>query len=97
MSELGKPNSLLDEPGYNYMFWLTPEAQQSAPPADAARSLLAPPPVAPTRPGTGQRRPSDVIASFAAAETAARQDPAQDRPGKQRPAASERVEKTVRI
>src|SRR3569833_1219958 len=82
MSELAKPISLLDEPGYIYMFWLTPEAQQSAPPADAARSLLTPPPVAPPRPGTGQRRPSDVIASFAAAETTSRSPGARRQPAK---------------
>src|SRR3569833_1901649 len=51
-------------------------------PAGAARSLLAPPPVAPTRPGTGQRRPSDVIASFAAAETASRSPGSRRQPAK---------------
>lgn len=64
MSELAKPVSRLDEPGYIYMFWLTPESQPSQPPADAARSLLTPPaPTTPTRPG-GHRRPSDVLAAF---------------------------------
>ncbi|OIW29377.1 DUF1766-domain-containing protein [Coniochaeta ligniaria NRRL 30616] len=68
MSELAKPVSRLDEPGYIYMFWLTPESQPSQPPVDAARSLLSPPlPATPTRPG-GQRRPSDVLAAFAAAD-----------------------------
>ncbi|KAB5550834.1 meiotically up-regulated gene 113-domain-containing protein [Coniochaeta sp. 2T2.1] len=68
MSELAKPVSRLDEPGYIYMFWLTPESRSAQTPVDAARSLLFPPlPVTPTRPG-GQRRPSDVLASFAAAD-----------------------------
>lgn len=68
MSELAKPVSKLDEPGYIYMFWLTPESQPAQPPVDAARSLLSPPPASTaTRPG-GQRRPSDVLAAFAAAD-----------------------------
>jgi len=62
MSELAKPLSQLDEPGYIYMFWLTPDDLPSAP-ADAAQDLLAPP----ARPGAGGRRPSDVIASYAGA------------------------------
>lgn len=63
MAELAKPISHVDEPGYIYMFWLTPESQQASPPADAARSLLLPPP----RPAGGdRRRASDVVASFAA-------------------------------
>ncbi len=63
MAELAKPISQVDEPGYIYMFWLTPESQGAEPPADAARSLLAPP----SRPGgSGQRRASDIVASFAA-------------------------------
>ena len=62
LSELAKPVSQLDEPGYIYMFWLTPEDLPSAP-TDAARDLLAPP----ARPGAGGRRPSDVIASYAGA------------------------------
>ena len=68
MAELAKPISQLDEPGYIYVFWLTPESQPSAPPAEAARSLLAPPPgpTTPTKRPGGQRRPSDVLASFAA-------------------------------
>ena len=64
MTEMAKPISKLDEPGYIYMFWLTPESQAASPPTDAARSLLSPP--TPNRPA-GQRRPSDVLASFAAA------------------------------
>ncbi|TPX09417.1 uncharacterized protein E0L32_009461 [Thyridium curvatum] len=62
LAELAKPVSQLDEPGYIYMFWLTPESQPATPPADAARSLLAPPSSRPS----GQRRTSDVLASFAA-------------------------------
>lgn len=69
MAELAKPISQQDEPGYIYIFWLTPESQAEAPPAEAARSLLAPP----TRPDGGrQRRTSDVLQSFAANKTSDR-------------------------
>ena len=64
MAELAKPVSVQDDPGYIYMFWLTPESEPAGEPAEAARSLLAPPST-PTRPGN-QRRPSDVLADFAA-------------------------------
>ncbi|KAL2018021.1 hypothetical protein VTK56DRAFT_1337 [Thermocarpiscus australiensis] len=64
LAELAKPVSQQDEPGYIYMFWLTPESQPSTPPAEAARSLLAP--ATPTRPSHNRRRTSDVLASFAA-------------------------------
>ncbi|KAK4234284.1 meiotically up-regulated gene 113-domain-containing protein [Achaetomium macrosporum] len=63
LAELAKPVSQQDEPGYIYIFWLTPESEPSTPPAEAARSLLAPPST-PTRNSNG-RRPSDVIASYA--------------------------------
>lgn len=65
LHELAKPVSENDESGYIYMFWLTPETLPSAPPADAASSLLAPP----TRQPPGQRRTSDVLNSFAATST----------------------------
>ena len=55
LAELTKP--LADEPGYIYMFWLTP-ASKAHPPVDAARSLLAPP--SPTR----SRRPSDIVSEY---------------------------------
>ncbi|KAL2162915.1 hypothetical protein VTH06DRAFT_6751 [Thermothelomyces fergusii] len=61
LAELAKPVSPQDEPGYIYIFWLTPESEQSAPSAEAARSLLAPPSTQSGR----SRRPSDVLASFA--------------------------------
>ncbi|KAK2069135.1 hypothetical protein P8C59_003740 [Phyllachora maydis] len=61
MSELAKPMSRQDEAGYIYIFWLTPTTQAATAPIEAARSLLAPP----TRPTSGQRRASDVFASFA--------------------------------
>ncbi|KAI1390646.1 DUF1766-domain-containing protein [Hypoxylon trugodes] len=64
MAELAKPVSQQDEPGYIYIFWLTPESQPSTPPAEAARSLLAPP-----RPDGRQRRTSDVLESFAVKES----------------------------
>jgi hypothetical protein len=63
MAELAKPISQLDEPGYIYMFWLTPESKASAPPAEAARSLLSPSSSATRSPG--HRRASDVLADFA--------------------------------
>ncbi|KAI0420313.1 meiotically up-regulated gene 113-domain-containing protein [Xylaria grammica] len=61
LKELSKPFAQTDEPGYIYIFWLTPESQPSAPAAEAARNLLAPP----TRPNMHQRRASDVLQSFA--------------------------------
>ncbi|KAI0157787.1 DUF1766-domain-containing protein [Xylariaceae sp. FL1272] len=62
LKELAKPVSLQDEPGYIYIFWLTPESDPSPPPTAAARNLLAPP----SRPDMRQRRTSDVLQSFAA-------------------------------
>ncbi|KAI1762734.1 DUF1766-domain-containing protein [Hypoxylon sp. FL1150] len=64
MAELAKPISQQDEPGYIYIFWLTPESEPSTPPAEAARSLLTPP-----RPDARQRRTSDVLQSFAIKES----------------------------
>ncbi|KXJ92628.1 meiotically up-regulated gene 113-domain-containing protein [Microdochium bolleyi] len=61
MAELAKPISQQDEPGYIYIFWLTPESQPSTPPAEAAKSLLSPP----TRAMPGKRRASDVLDAFA--------------------------------
>ncbi|OTA84165.1 hypothetical protein M434DRAFT_400508 [Hypoxylon sp. CO27-5] len=60
MAELAKPISQQDEPGYIYIFWLTPESEAATPPAEAAKSLLAP-----SRPDSRQRRTSDVLESFA--------------------------------
>ncbi|KAI0159929.1 DUF1766-domain-containing protein [Hypoxylon sp. FL1284] len=64
MAELAKPISQQDEPGYIYIFWLTPESESSAPPAETAKSLLTPP-----RPDARQRRTSDVMQSFAVRES----------------------------
>ncbi|CAJ2510552.1 Uu.00g095210.m01.CDS01 [Anthostomella pinea] len=61
LAELAKPISNRDEAGYIYIFWLTPESQSAAPPAEAARNLLAPP----ARSDMRQRRTSDVLQSFA--------------------------------
>ncbi len=61
LKELSKPYAQTDEPGYIYIFWLTPESQPSAPAAEAVRNLLAPP----SRPDMRQRRASDVLQSFA--------------------------------
>jgi len=63
LAELAKPISQQDEAGYIYIFWLTPESQAATPPAEAARSLLAPPSSS-SRPSSS-RRPSDILASFA--------------------------------
>ncbi|KAH9901819.1 meiotically up-regulated gene 113-domain-containing protein [Xylariomycetidae sp. FL2044] len=60
LAELAKPISDQDEAGYIYIFWLTPESQSASPPADAVQSLLAPP-----RPDARQRRPSEVLQSYA--------------------------------
>ncbi|CAK7274320.1 hypothetical protein SEPCBS57363_006104 [Sporothrix epigloea] len=79
MAELSKPISQTDEAGYIYMFWLTPEAQQGTPPADAARSLLAPPSSRSAR--SGQRRASEVVASFAGASGTSVNDQAKSNPG----------------
>ncbi|KAH8166359.1 hypothetical protein CIB48_g1897 [Xylaria polymorpha] len=65
LKELSKPYAPTDEAGYIYIFWLTPESQPSAPPAEVARTLLAPPP----RPDMHQRRTSDVLQSFATQST----------------------------
>jgi hypothetical protein len=59
LKELSKPLAPTDEPGYIYIFWLTPESQSR--PEAAAQNLLAPP----TRPDMRQRRTSDVLQSFA--------------------------------
>ncbi|KAI1122108.1 meiotically up-regulated gene 113-domain-containing protein [Nemania abortiva] len=67
LKELSKPIAQTDEPGYIYIFWLTPESQPSTPPAEAARNLLAPP----SRPDMRQRRTSDVLQSFATQSTRA--------------------------
>lgn len=63
MTELAKPPVESEEPGYIYMFWLTPASAPVPAPVDAARSLLAPPSVASTP--RNSRRASDVVSSFA--------------------------------
>ncbi|KAH7360900.1 meiotically up-regulated gene 113-domain-containing protein [Rhexocercosporidium sp. MPI-PUGE-AT-0058] len=60
LAELAKPVSELDNEGYIYMFWLTPESLSAAPPSEIASNLLAPP----SRPIPGQRRTSDVLSAF---------------------------------
>ena len=63
LAELARPYVDSEEPGYIYMFWLTPASEAAKPPVDAARSLLAPPsPAGAAR----SRRPSDVVSRFAA-------------------------------
>ena len=74
LAELAKPPSAQDEPGYIYIFWLTPESAGAKPPTDAARSLLASSGSDSKNSGSHlrpvdaqrQRRPSDVVANFAA-------------------------------
>ncbi|KAL2074656.1 hypothetical protein VTL71DRAFT_8435 [Oculimacula yallundae] len=60
LAELAKPVSELDNEGYIYMFWLTPESLPTAPPSETASTLLTPP----SRPVPGQRRTSDVLNAF---------------------------------
>ncbi|CZS99945.1 uncharacterized protein RAG0_08198 [Rhynchosporium agropyri] len=60
LAELAKPVSNLDNEGYIYMFWLTPESLPSAPSSETASTLLAPA----SRPVPGQRRTSDVLNAF---------------------------------
>ncbi|KAK0124661.1 hypothetical protein ONS95_009607 [Cadophora gregata] len=60
LAELAKPVSKLDNEGYIYMFWLTPESLPTTPPAELASNLLAPP----SRPIPGQRRTSDALNAF---------------------------------
>lgn len=69
MAELARPYVDSEEPGYIYMFWMTPSSQSARPPVDAARSLLAPsypPSSSSSATATArQRRPSDVVSSYA--------------------------------
>lgn len=65
LAELSRPYADAEEAGYVYMFWLTPASKQTAPPVDAARSLLAPPSPARGAAGSRSRRPSDVVSQFA--------------------------------
>ncbi|MCJ1435816.1 hypothetical protein MMC27_005191 [Xylographa pallens] len=60
LAELAKPLPPSSEPGYIYMFWLTPDSTP-APSSDTASSLLAPPTVP-------RRLTSDVIRPFALPE-----------------------------
>lgn len=65
MAELAKPHSDSEEPGFIYMFWLTPESQAAQAPVEAARSFLSP---SNSRPSTS-RRPSDAVSRFASQAT----------------------------
>lgn len=81
MGELAKPLSEKDEAGYIYIFWLQPESELSSAPTQKARSFLdetarALPdtetatrsildPSVPARPTGHERRPSDILRSFA--------------------------------
>lgn len=64
LTELAKPVSPHDEEGFIYMFWLTPTTS-TAPPADAASSLLS----SPARPTAKNRRPSEMIQDYSYAST----------------------------
>ncbi|EGS17539.1 uncharacterized protein CTHT_0068700 [Thermochaetoides thermophila DSM 1495] len=62
LAELAKGFSPQDEPGYIYIFWLTPESHSSSSSAEAVRSLLAPP----STPNRHGRRASDnIVEAFA--------------------------------
>ncbi|TVY82899.1 hypothetical protein LSUE1_G005661 [Lachnellula suecica] len=61
LAELAKPFSELDDEGFIYMFWLTPETLPADAPSEAASSLLAPPGRVPP----GHRRTLDVLNTFA--------------------------------
>ncbi|KAJ2894169.1 hypothetical protein MKZ38_007896 [Zalerion maritima] len=63
LSELAKPISAKDDPGYIYMFWLIPESESEPSPRETSRSLLSPPASLPF--GGRERRPSDVVSAFA--------------------------------
>ncbi|KAK2028625.1 DUF1766-domain-containing protein [Colletotrichum zoysiae] len=65
MAELARPYGSSEEPGYIYMFWITPTSKKEAAPLQEARSLLAPP--SPARGAGRQRRSSDVVSAFAKA------------------------------
>ncbi|KAG5662487.1 hypothetical protein KAF25_004905 [Fusarium avenaceum] len=65
MSELARPFGNSEEPGFIYMFWLTPTSPSTTAPVDAARSLLSPP--SPNRPPRS-RSASNAVSSFAAAD-----------------------------
>lgn len=72
LTELSKPISQQDEPGYIYMFWLTPESLSIEPPPEVISSLLE----SPARPRPGQRRTSEVMKTFSAsAEKSMHSDP----------------------
>lgn len=63
LAELARPYAESEEPGYIYMFWLTPETSPrsvSGAPVDAARAMLAPP-----SPSPRARRVSDVVSLYA--------------------------------
>ncbi|KUI60268.1 hypothetical protein VP1G_07497 [Cytospora mali] len=72
MAELAKPLSQQDEAGYIYIFWLTPESELSSQSTQSARSFLDTEttrsflePPSSKRPGGNQRKPSDILTSFA--------------------------------
>ncbi|KAK1964880.1 DUF1766-domain-containing protein [Colletotrichum sublineola] len=74
MAELARPYGSSEEPGYIYMFWITPTSKKEAAPLQEARSLLAPPSPAATRGAGRQRRSSDVVSAFAKANGGASAD-----------------------
>ncbi|KAK1995994.1 DUF1766-domain-containing protein [Colletotrichum falcatum] len=67
MAELARPYGSSEEPGYIYMFWITPTSKKEAAPVQEARSLLAPPSPPSASRGAGGRRSSDVVSAFARA------------------------------
>ncbi|RGP65796.1 hypothetical protein FSPOR_7057 [Fusarium sporotrichioides] len=66
MAEMARPFGSGEEPGFIYMFWLTPTSQsKSAAPVDAARSLLSPP--SPNN-QSRSRSASNAVRSYAASD-----------------------------
>ena len=68
LAELAKPISPFDEPGYIYIFWLTPTSLPSAPVLETPSSLLSPPSPPLTRPRPRpphHRRTSSVLETYA--------------------------------
>jgi len=65
MAELAKPFVESEEPGYIYMFWMTPVSAKKPAPVDAARQFLAPPPTGASSSGSPRsRRASDAVSSY---------------------------------
>jgi hypothetical protein len=72
LAELAKPPSVYDEPGYIYIFWLTPDSLPSIPTQETASSLLSPAPfpsASRSRPPLNGRQTSSVLEGFSVQST----------------------------